>query len=110
MRALSRTERALILKLVGVVENGQQLAKQVDHVRVCEDSTPTFLRLNVKDAQAANVPDGIVPGRFPVTRNDELLGELMLWVTDGWLSGLEFAWVTDSAPAHMPDADEVQIG
>lgn len=32
----------------------------------------------------------------------EFLGSLLLFVTDGTLDNLDFAWVTDSAPKEFP--------
>ena len=110
MRTLRDNEIALLVKLTDSVEGGAEFAQQLSHVRVRDDSTPTFLRLQVDDYPGVpGVADGPIPGRFPVVRNGELLGEMMVWVTNGRLAGLEFSWVTDLAPAHMPNADEVQI-
>jgi hypothetical protein len=35
-------------------------------------------------------------------------GELLIWVKDGYLSSLEYAWWSDEPPARLPTADQVQ--
>jgi hypothetical protein len=71
------------------------------------EGIPTFLHLSV-DAAMPNAPidDGPLPVRAPVYGpGDQLYGEVLVWVSNGYLSGLEYAWVTDDAPASMPSAD-----
>jgi hypothetical protein len=111
MRALSERETRLLLKITRAIPDGETLIDQVEHAQVTDDSTPTFLHLQVQDSRVtSHLPDGPVQGRFPVTRNGEIEGELMVWVKGGWLSGLEFAWVTDVAPSEMPSPDDVGVG
>lgn len=52
---------------------------------------------------------GPVPGRFPVQHGGELLGELLVWLRGGRLAGLEYAWVTDTAPTGMPEPEDVFV-
>ncbi len=39
----------------------------------------------------------------------ELVGELLLWVSDGSLSALEYSWYTDEAPTALPDPGDVTV-
>jgi hypothetical protein len=110
MRSLTDNEAQLLMNILGVVEAGEKLADQVGCAHVSDDSTPTFLRLVVEDGAAAtSFADGPIPGRFPVSRESELLGEILVWVKGGRLSAIEYAWVTDAAPTQMPEPSEVEL-
>lgn len=39
----------------------------------------------------------------------DVLGTLVVWVTDGYLSGLEYGWVTDDPPTALPDPSRVRV-
>ena len=36
-------------------------------------------------------------------------GELLIWVDDGYLSSLEFAWWSDDPPGQLPAPDRVRV-
>ena len=40
-------------------------------------------------------PDGPLPVRAFVNKDSGYQGEIIVWITDGRISGLEHAWVTD---------------
>jgi hypothetical protein len=66
---------------------------------------PTLLDLAVRGSpQAPPVRDGPIPVRTLVGTEEALEGEILVWVKDGYLSGLEFAWFTDDPPSafHLP--------
>ena len=35
---------------------------------------------------------------------------MLLWVDDGYISALEYAWVTDDPPAELPQIDQIHLG
>ncbi len=37
------------------------------------------------------------------------LGELIVWLSNGKLSALEYAWVTDSAPLSLPNVEMLRV-
>ena len=37
-------------------------------------------------------------------------GEILVWVTDGRLSAIEYAWWSDAAPDGLPDLSELRFG
>ena len=37
------------------------------------------------------------------------MGELLVWATDGYLSAIEFAWVTDEMPDELPTRDDIRV-
>jgi hypothetical protein len=53
--------------------------------------------------------DGIIAEGTVSDQDGTPVGELILWVEDGWLSGIEYAWYTDERPAALPDPDRVQV-
>ncbi len=38
------------------------------------------------------------------------IGTLLVWVKDGYISALEYAWVTDVPPVHLLTVDQVRLG
>jgi hypothetical protein len=59
---------------------------------------------------AAELPDGPVPVAAQVIDPDgAYLGELLLWVADGRMSALEYSWVTDEPPTHLPETAWIQL-
>ena len=55
------------------------------------------------------VPDGPLPIDAHVYRGGVLSGEVLVWVRDGRLIGLEQAWFTDDPPEDWPAPDEVRV-
>ncbi|MEV6983135.1 hypothetical protein AB0M95_17995 [Sphaerisporangium sp. NPDC051017] len=52
----------------------------------------------------------IAPVRAIVRSEDgEPVGELILWLTDGKLSALEYAWVTDRMPSQLPHVKAIEL-
>lgn len=52
--------------------------------------------------------DGPIPVRAIVVRQGgQLVGELLVWVRDGRLVGLEQAWFTDEPPERWPTDEEL---
>lgn len=111
-RELSSDERALLRLLCGgtSVPGALQLRAQVEAARV-SGGLPTLLDLDVPaTVERAPVEDGPLPQRAFVTGSrGEMEGELLVWVRDGYLSSLEFAWYTDTTPSGMPTLERVQI-
>jgi hypothetical protein len=73
-------------------------------------STATMLDVTVpSDFPAVDLPDGPAPGRALVYDREQLVGELLLWVRDGRLIGLEQAWYTDDPPQSWPMPEVVRV-
>lgn len=61
-------------------------------------------------APLAPVADGVLPISADVSNSDGCyIGELIVWVTGGRLSALEYAWVTDSMPRSLPPVEELVV-
>jgi hypothetical protein len=111
-RPLGANERGVLLKLLDAAtfEGSAELRAQVS-AAVVVGGRPTFLKLGVDpEAPVAPRADGPIPVRaFVDGAGGEPVGELLVWVTSGRLSALEFAWVTDEEPRSLPTPDAVQF-
>jgi hypothetical protein len=111
-RELSDGERALLVHLLrsATFSGAEQLAAQVVAARVT-GGLPTLLDLEVaRTVPPSAVTDGPAPLRAYVeTSQGDVEGEVLVWVNDGYLSGLEFAWYTDQSPGRMPPPERVRV-
>ncbi len=73
--------------------------------------TPTLLHLSVdKRAARSQCPDGPIPVRAVyVDDSGESAGEIVIWVKDGYLDGLEQPWYTDDPPDALPDPSRIVV-
>ncbi|MFF2556982.1 hypothetical protein ACFVUS_38680 [Nocardia sp. NPDC058058] len=113
-RRLSLREEAVLRKIlsrdfVGAVE----FRAQVAFVRVVATwgvgSPSVDLAVSV-GVRAADVADGLLPVEGEV--RDEaggFVGEILVWVTEGYLSAIEFTWVTDERPKVLPDPGAMRL-
>jgi hypothetical protein len=111
-RDLTPKERALLTFLLsrGSFPGVRELAAQVEGTRVV-GGLATLLDLDApRTALIAARDNGPIPMRAYVENQDgDVEGEVLVWVRDGYLSGLEFAWYTNEAPSEMPDPDRVRV-
>jgi hypothetical protein len=86
-----------------------ELLAQVDHVRVVGGPV-TFHELDVDraNAPASPIETTRVPGNAWAYDGNTPLGALMVWVSDGYISGLEYGWVTEEEPTDLPSAVQVR--
>jgi hypothetical protein len=111
-RDLTVGERDVLLKLLGEITfpGAGELRAQLPATKVI-GGLPTFLDLAVdRSAPRADHPNGPIPGRaFVVGEAGQPEGELLVWVKEGYLSRLEFAWITDEPPDKMPPAERIRV-
>ncbi len=52
-----------------------------------------------------------LPGATTIVNGEggEPMGELLDWVKDGHLAGLEFAWWGDAPPQRLPTLSQVRV-
>ncbi len=71
----------------------------------------TLLELEVDTALPASaLPNGPIPVEALVGDSaGEVEGRILIWVSDGYLAGLEFAWFTDVAPHGFPKSKQISL-
>jgi hypothetical protein len=71
-----------------------------------------MLELSVPDdAPSVSLSDGPLPVRAIAT--DETggpIGEVLVWISAGYLSALEYAWYTDDPPSDFPCPSVLRAG
>ncbi|MEU6667200.1 hypothetical protein [Streptomyces sp. NPDC046727] len=111
--AVSGEQRVLSKLLSAEFPGARELRSQVAEVRVTHhwaDESPSVDLEVPSGTPSAPVEDGVVPATGTVTDDaGELFGELLVWVSGGRLSALEFAWYGDTAPTALPDPDRVTV-
>jgi hypothetical protein len=105
-RLLTPQEAALLRKIVVVLseEVAPALEAQIASALVV-GGPPTMLAIEVGD-DVQRV--GLDNGPIPVTAISAD-GEVLVWLTEGRLSALEYAWTSDAVPSGMPSADMVTV-
>jgi hypothetical protein len=74
------------------------------------NATTWILDVKVSNnGEGADLPNGPFPAQAFVPNSAEYQGEVIIWLTDGHISGLEYAWVSDSPPTRWPRADEMEV-
>lgn len=73
---------------------------------------PTMVELVVPGPlPPADVPDGPLPIRaVALDGNRSPVGEVLVWVSGGYLSAVEYAWCTDEVPVGLPLPSQLTIG
>lgn len=85
------------------------LQRQAETATVVRSSA-TMLDVTVQsDSPLVDVPDGPIPGLALIYERERLVGELLVWVREGRLIGLEQAWYTDEPPQSWPSTEEVRV-
>lgn len=88
------------------------LSAQVSHISIVAGGLPhiTDIRMDRARVGSCLIQDGPIPGRVLVLDNgDSAIGELLVWVQDGYLSALEYAWFTDEPPVDLPCPDMIRV-
>ncbi|MBF6427022.1 hypothetical protein IU440_20265 [Nocardia cyriacigeorgica] len=85
---------------------------QLPHARVVAawavGSPSVDLAVEPGVAPAASM-DGIFASGEVSDRDGTPVGEVLLWVAGGWLSGIEYAWYTDERPRSLPDPSRIHL-
>ncbi|WP_328407281.1 hypothetical protein [Nocardia sp. NBC_00403] len=107
-RPLSQLEAAVVAKLLAVdFEGAAQFRTQIPFTQVVAtwgaDAPSVDLEVAPGSEQA-----GLIGGELPVRgevrdERGSYIGEVTLWATDGFLSAIEYGWVTEDRPTSLPD-------
>lgn len=90
-----------------------ELRAQLDSAKVSARWQPSgspSVDLDVSvDLPNAPLADGVLPVNAHVYDEAEnYVGELIVWLSEGRLSSLEFAWVTDEMPRSLPPVSSIR--
>lgn len=109
-RDLELAAQEVLAKIVGSApQERERLRLQASHTRVT-GGLVTMLTLDVAAGPRVTLTDGPLTVRADVTdQAGRPIGEIIVWVSDGYLSALEFAWWTDQPPSRLPPAAHVHI-
>jgi len=111
-RAMSSEERRVITSAITAAEfpGAAALLGELSGAMV-SNSTPWILDVQVSPAahSAVDLPDGPFPARAYVPSAEGYEGEIIVWLTGGHVSGLEYAWITSDPPSRWPLPDEMEV-
>jgi hypothetical protein len=103
----------LIFMLSADFVGAAQLRVQIPHCRVVAvwvEGLPSVDLAVPPTVGKATVEDGeISVGSEVRDRDGNYLGEVLVWVEGGYLSALEYAWVTDEPPARLPVVADMKL-
>jgi hypothetical protein len=114
-RPLREIERKTLETLLSVDFDGAaELRDQIPLARAAGSSTvgshPSFNIAVPPSAPRSVLLKKIAPiSALVFDSSQEYIGEFILWLADGYLSGLEYAWVTDEAPKDLPDPSNIRV-
>ncbi|MFE7719127.1 hypothetical protein ACFU44_08780 [Nocardia rhizosphaerihabitans] len=111
-RPLTGRESDVLTKLLSA-GGAREYLNQIPYCQVIgtwgAGSPSVDLIVGVGVSRADGVGDGIVSNGAVTDQNGSAVGEIILWVENGWLSGIEYAWYTDERPRNLPDPDRIEI-
>jgi hypothetical protein len=113
-RPLSEAERRVLRHVLSMEFAGaSELRSQLDQVEVIAqwslDSTSVDFRVPNATARSPQ-RSGIIPlNAHVLNESGDYVGELLVWLEDGLLAGLEYAWVTDDMPTVLPDVEQIRL-
>lgn len=112
-RRLSLNERGVILWILARLDDASVADSlyQQSLEAIVAGGPPAYVTLIVPlDVEAVNVKDGplqVIPTAYGDT--GEVLGDILLWLSDGRLDAIEFAWVTDDTPSELPGPHQLRL-
>jgi len=81
----------------------------LDGALVANETTWTLDIKVSNNGDGVDLPNGPFPAHAFVPNSAEYQGEVIIWISDGHLSGLDYAWVSDDPPTRWPRADEMEV-
>jgi hypothetical protein len=110
--ALTQQTRNILVWVLGQADfpGVEELRTQAAKIGVCGGPV-TMLALQVPGESApSEFTAGPIPFSVSVTdAAEQVIGELLLWIEDGYLSALEYAWLSDEPPDRLPDPGQLRV-
>lgn len=110
-RPISADEKAVIRTVLGrgTIRGSSVLLDQLDRAFVSH-SAEWILQVKFPETRHGSpLPDGPFPARAFVSSYADYHGEIIVWITDGVVSGLEYAWIGDKSPTQWPKPDGIDV-
>jgi len=112
-RALSEDEQRVLSLLLANELESETLLAQLPLAQVTRhwvEDLPSVDIVVAHGAQRARTTERVLPFRGQVTNEKgEPTGLIIVWLEDGALAGLEYAWYTDELPDKWPSNDRIDI-
>jgi hypothetical protein len=114
-RPLTQAELAVLRHILSASFPGAaELRQQITAARAVGNWEPAgspSIDISVPgDLPLAPVPDGPVPVAAQVFDDaGDYLGELLVWISGGRISGLEYSWITDEPPDRLPETGMIKL-
>lgn len=113
-RSLNISERSLLEEIFsGDFFGAAELRRQLDRAKVVSQWGVDSVSVDIEiEGNAVRSPlgSGVVPLDVNVLdRSGELVGEILVWVGDGFLSALEYAWYGEDPPHELPDPGSIVV-
>ena len=107
---MAANEADLVRAIVSAADfpDSHGLITELESALVCH-STPWILDVKASTRATTALPNGPFPARAFVQNAAGYQGEIIVWLDDDQLSGLEYAWVGDAPPHRWPRPDELQV-
>jgi hypothetical protein len=105
-------EEADVVRVIVSIAGDSRSDSLIDDLSGALVRNSTAWILDVRPSNAARtcpLPDGPFPARSFVPNQTSYRGEVIIWLTGGHLSGLEYAWITDEPPTRWPHPDEMEV-
>jgi hypothetical protein len=109
-RPISFSEIAMVTAILerSAIPAGRLLLHGLGQAHVLPD-TVWFYEMRTPGNGRIKLPNGPFPAFAYVRTGSEYRGEILLWLKDGRLSALEYAWVSDDLPTRWPRPDELDV-
>ena len=110
-RAISPEEVAVVTTIVSTsgVSSGQVLIDELDGATVAHSAQWILDIQPAVGTPGTDLPDGPFPANAFVPNSADYQGEIIIWIKDGHLDGLEFAWVSDEPPTRWPLPGQMEV-
>lgn len=111
-RRLTAAESAILSRALDLADfqGRSELQDQVTHAVVTGGSRFVLDLIVLAVVAPSSAGAGPIPTRVvALGEQSDPLGLVIVWVADGYLSGLEYAWFTDDPPSALPNPEQLVV-